>query len=62
MRELARRFRADEHFEPRPGERPQRYELRLLPQSVAHYEDPGSGVADGGLFCWSTGSIRKSPS
>ena len=50
MRELARRFRADEDFEPQPGERPERYELRLLPQPVARYEDPASGVVDGGLF------------
>jgi hypothetical protein len=50
MRELARRFRGDEDFEPRPGERPERYELRLLPQPVARYEDPALGVVDGGLF------------
>jgi hypothetical protein len=50
MRELARRFRAFEHFEPKPGEPPQRYELRLLPQPVVRYEDPASGVVDGGLF------------
>ncbi|MDB5352054.1 MAG: hypothetical protein JWN86_3301 [Planctomycetota bacterium] len=50
MRELARRFRAYEFFEPKPGERPERYELRLLPQPVARYKDPASGLVDGGLF------------
>ena len=46
----ARRFRAYEFFEPKPGDRPERYELRLLPQPVVRYEDPASGVIDGGLF------------
>jgi hypothetical protein len=50
MRELARRFQAYESFEPKPGERPERYELRLLPQPVARFEDPASRVVDGGLF------------
>ena len=50
MRDLARRFRAHEFFEPKPGEPPARYELRLLPQPVARYADPASGVVDGGLF------------
>jgi hypothetical protein len=50
MRQLARRFGAHEFFEPRPGERPERYELRLLPQPVVRYGDPASGLVDGGLF------------
>lgn len=55
MRDLARRFRADERFEPKPGLRPERYELRLLPQPVLRYSDPSSGLIDGAIFLFCYG-------
>ena len=55
MRDLARRFRADETFEPKPGARPERYELRLLPQPVLRYSDPEKGLVDGAGFLFAYG-------
>ncbi|MDB5350354.1 MAG: hypothetical protein JWN86_1601 [Planctomycetota bacterium] len=50
MRELARRFKAFELWEPSGTARPERYELRLLPQPVYRYSDPANGLIDGAIF------------
>ncbi len=55
MRELARRFRSDETFEPKPGLKPERYELRLLSQPVLRYSDPRNGLIDGAIFLMAYG-------
>ena len=55
MKELARRFKAFEFFEPAPEAAPERYELRLLIQPVQRYSDAKSGLIDGALFLLSYG-------
>jgi hypothetical protein len=50
MKEIARRFKAHEIYQPRGKPAPERYELRLLPQPVLRYADQGSGLVDGALF------------
>lgn len=49
MRELARRFKAVEFL-------PTHSELRLLPQPVLRYADPGAGQLDGAVFLFCIGT------
>lgn len=44
LKQLARRFDAHQFWET------QRYELRLLPQSIYRYEDEKAGILDGALY------------
>ena len=50
MKELARRFKAFEFFQPRGSDSLERYELRLLPQPIHRYADASAGLLDGALF------------
>ena len=50
MRELVRPIKAYEYFKPRNQPKPERYELRVLPQPVHRYADAKSGLIDGGMF------------
>lgn len=50
MKELARRFKAYEFFQPKGSNSIERYELRLLPQPIHRYADTASGIGDGALF------------
>jgi hypothetical protein len=56
MRDMARRFRAFEFFDPIGQTRMERYELRLLPQPVHRYADPKSGLLDGAIFFFAYGT------
>lgn len=58
MRDAARRFRAFEFFAPvnRTQLELERFELRLLPQPVHRYSDPGSGLVDGAIFVFAYGT------
>lgn len=49
-RDAARRFRATESLDPARDDPADRFDLRLLPQPVHRYGDPGSGLVDGFLF------------
>jgi hypothetical protein len=55
MRELVRQVKAYEFFAPQDQPRPERYELRVLPQPVHRYADANAGLIDGGLFMISYG-------
>jgi len=55
MRELVRQIKACEFFAPGKEPRPERYELRVLPQPVHRYADADAGLIDGGLFIISYG-------
>jgi hypothetical protein len=52
MKELARRFSAHQYWDPNH----QRSELRLLPQPIHRYEDPGAGLLDGAVFTFVHGT------
>ncbi len=55
MKEISRRFKASESLDPARNDPSDRFELRLLPQPVHRYADPGSGIVDGALFLMSYG-------
>jgi len=50
MRDIARRFKANEYFQPKGGVREERYELRTLAKPVHRYADPKAGLVDGAIF------------
>jgi hypothetical protein len=50
LKELARRFSGVEYYEPGPGSAMVRYQLRLLPQPIYRFADPGAGLMDGAIF------------
>jgi hypothetical protein len=52
MKQLARRFSAHQFWDPNN----QRSELRLLPQPIHRYEDPGAGLLDGAVFTFVHGT------
>ena len=55
MKELARRFKAFEFYEPAEGAPPERYELRLLTQPIHRYADAQAGMIDGAMFLFCYG-------
>jgi hypothetical protein len=56
MRDMVRRFKAFELFEPVARAPMERYELRLLPQPVHRYSDPKAGLLDGAIFLFTYGT------
>jgi hypothetical protein len=50
MREIARRFKANEYFRPTANAREERYELRTLANPVHRYAEPKNDVTDGAIF------------
>ncbi len=55
MREIARRFKASETLDPARDAPSDRFELRLLPQPIHRYRDPGGRPIDGAIFLLSYG-------
>jgi hypothetical protein len=52
MKALSRRFAAAEYHEPLA----QTYTLRLLPTPIDRYDDPASGLLDGAIFAFASGT------
>ena len=45
-----RRFKAHEIYTPWRSTVSVRHDLRLLPQPILRYKDPGAGILDGAIF------------
>lgn len=56
LKQLARRFEADEFYRPKSQSKQEWYKLRLLPQPIHRYSTPDAKVRDGALFVFAYGT------